>query len=424
MTEKNLFNYLKKNHKYGSDYFYNLKFPINQRIYFYGDHFKNRKGFPRLFFFGRILKLLGNIFLCYFYKRDDKKVKILSSIYYDDKSSLNKIGFSSFRTISSPKKLYPTAWDFKLLYHTIRLQWHENFSSLNFLLSNKFFNYIKNYQDCFEQFVKKNKFELLLVPNDTNLFERLHISVFKKLNRPSILFNHGGMPSLYDGILENQTDYIFTWGKKQRDAYVAMGYDKNKFFISGHPFYKVVPKTLKFDLNNVLVLTKSLNGVSPIEETRLEDRGNAIMYLVMIQDVLKKFGVTNINLRPHPSEEKNWYKKHIDINFFNFDRLPLNDSLKKASLVIGPVSTTFIDSLAHEVNYVVFEPTIDGENIFGYPISPPLDGSDPLIPMAKTTDELLDIIKAKKKVDISVYTQFAPINYDFSSLISIAQKNK
>ena len=172
-------------------------------------------------------------------------------------------------------------------------------------------------------------------------------------------------------------------------------------------------------LTSVLIITKSINGVCPLDKPHLEDRGNIIMYLLSIENTLKKIGIKSVTLRPHPSENANWYLKFIDNDFFIIDKQPLSASLSSASLVIGPTSTTIIDAMAHEVNYLIYEPLIDNNLITGFPIQPPLDGSDSRIPIARSEDDLFQFIKEKKGIDISVYKEFANPNFDLTFLKDI-----
>ncbi len=72
--------------------------------------------------------------------------------------------------------------------------------------------------------------------------------------------------------------------------------------------------------------------------------GDIILYLYRIQKVLTAFGVRSVRLRPHPSENRNWYTKYFDPNFFKLNPYDLETSMKKATLVIGPSSTVFIES--------------------------------------------------------------------------------
>ena len=141
------------------------------------------------------------------------------------------------------------------------------------------------------------------------------------------------------------------------------------------------------------------------------------MYLLSIENTLKKLGVKQVKLRPHPSENANWYLKYIDKNFFIIDEESLTDSFSNSSLVIGPTSTTIIDAMAHEVNYLIYEPLINSKLINGFPVQPPLDGSDLRIPIARSEKDLLKFLRTKKKIDLSVYKEFSEPNFDISFLM-------
>ena len=357
-----------------------------------------------------------------FKKKDN--IKVLSSTYYESKKEMEDLGFSVHRFISSPKRKIKTAFSLRLFLRTVIIQWHGEFSNYNYLISRKFHIQIEQYLECLENFVRANKYELLFVPNDTNFFERAHIIVFKKLNKPSFLMCHGGMPTISDGIMNNQTDYIVTWGTKQRNAFISSGYSKDKFYVSGHPFYNIKPKKIEFSLKSILVLTKGLCGISPLEKPHLEDRGNAIMYLKMIQNVLTKLNISSVHLRPHPSENIDWYMKHLDQKFFIKDNFTLTDSLKSVTLVIGPISTTIIDAMANERNYIVYEPIIDGKNIMGKPISPILESLDSHVPLARNEEQLFKLIESKKTIDLSVFNEFAPSEYDLSFIKEACKRTK
>jgi len=123
-----------------------------------------------------------------------------------------------------------------------------------------------------------------------------------------------------------------------------------------------------------------------------------------------------VRLRPHPCENSQWYLEFINTSFFKIDLDSISDSLKKSTLIIGPTSTTIIDALAHQVNYLIYEPTIEGKTLMGFPITPPLDGLDSRIPIARNEYELEHILVNKKCIDISVYEEFVSPNVDFSFL--------
>ena len=59
---------------------------------------------------------------------------------------------------------------------------------------------------------------------------------------------------------------------------------------------------LRFSFQDIVVVAKSMSGVRIGKEKFVEDRGKSIVYLLMLEDVLKSLGVKSVRLRPHPSE--------------------------------------------------------------------------------------------------------------------------
>jgi hypothetical protein len=419
--QSNLFDYVSTTKNESSELLKLIKFNISAKVYNYGDHFIGSKKPKKI-------SLFIKWFIYYIYGRliNYKRGKLssiknigLSSTYNNFDKKLEQEGFYADRMSHSLKKGRRTAGSFSLSFNMFIIQQDFIYKNYNYLISPKFLLKIKKYQIQIEELILKNKYRYLLVPNDIDFFSAIYIKAFKKFGKPTFIIAHGGMPSIYDKIMDNQTDYVTMWGKKQVDAYVKMGYDKNKFFITGHPFYNMPPKSLKFNFDDILVITKSINGVCPLDQPHLEDRGNIIMYLYAIQNTLLRLGIKKVKLRPHPSENRKWYMSFLDKNFFSLDKLSLNESLNKSTLVIGPTSTTIIDAMAHSVNYTIFEPTVEGKLITGFPVNPPLDGSDPRIPIARNEEGLLEILQNRKCIDISVYKEFADPNFDISFMKKI-----
>ncbi|NQU35301.1 MAG: hypothetical protein HQ521_18905, partial [Bacteroidetes bacterium] len=343
----------------------------------------------------------------------------LSATYnnFDELSDKNNLRFH--RIPSSLKRGRSTFGGSKIYWLTVKITFLFEYKNFNYLISSDFIELIKKYYTLLLKDTKLKSYKLLLVPNDTDFFSRIFIKIFRELNRPTILVSHGGMPTLYDKFLDNRTDFIFMRNAKEVESYIKMGYDPKKFFITGHPFYKVLPKAFRFNFDDVLIITKSVNGVCPLDQPHLEDRGNIIMFLYAIQNSLIKLGISKVRLRPHPSENADWYLSFVDRKFFHIDNESLTDSLKKSTLVIGPTSTVIIDAMAHAVNYTIFEPTINGKLLTGFPVTPPLDGSDPRIPIARNEEELLAILQNRQCIDISVYKEFADPNFDISFIKEI-----
>lgn len=162
-----------------------------------------------------------------------------------------------------------------------------------------------------------------------------------------------------------------------------------------------------------------MNGAQHNDGVRLTDRGNLILYLYMVQSVLKKFGVKRVRFRPHPSENSAWYFKFIDKDFYQVDHENLQKSLQKSTIVIGPTSTVFLETLYNGVNYVCFEPSWNGMDLTNFELVPPFDGSDERLPVAKNEEQLECIIKEKTKVDISIFNEYIKTPFDLSFVKSM-----
>ena len=147
-------------------------------------------------------------------------------------------------------------------------------------------------------------------------------------------------------------------------------------------------------------------------EIVLSDRGNCILYLGMVKKILKLNGINKARLRIHPSENPKWYIENIGCDFYELDSTNLSDSLLNSSLVIGPTSTVFLESIYNGVNYLVFEPTINDLDLINYHIVSPFDGSDKKIPVAKNENELDIILKEKVKVDSSCFSDYISTPFD------------
>lgn len=399
--------------------FEDLNYELKGILYHYGENFKrnNEKIKKTNIYFKYLLEYIYFIF-----NKKNKNIsnkKILSSAYYTFDKNIEQLNYKVFRSPWSLKRPYLVAGTQAVFFKTKQIQNALNFQDFKYLTSDQFAVIIQEYYISWKEYIKENSFDALVVPNDVGFFERLTIKIFKELGKPTINFAHGGMPSLYDGKFENRTDYVIMWGKKQVDAYVEMGYNKNKFFVSGHPFYTIKPKQLSFALNDILVLNKNVNGACPLEENHLEDRGNAILYLLTIQNVLLKFGIKSVRLRLHPSQNEKWYRKYLDTNFFIFDKESLDRSIKKSTLLIGPTSTTILDAMANGVNYLIYEPAIDGKTIMGYPVTPPLDGKDKRVPIARNEENLYDFLKEKKGIDVTAFDDYVKLPFDISFLKDI-----
>lgn len=416
MIEKHLIDYLVENtNKDTSNKIDLMRYNLGSKIYGYGDQFIGNST-KNNWLYSLLRAQLEFVLIKFFRKKNTNKgTKILSSAYSTWNLELEKLGYDVYNPAWNFRRNFKIETSSKLFRLTKEIERSFKFKSFRYLISPHFLSLLDKYTELFKEQCIKNEYKALILPQDVGFFEKTAINVFKDLGLPTIFWAHGGMPNRYDSEMGNRTDYSVQWGEKQIEAFIQNGYDSSKFFACGHPSYNNVPTSLRFELDNVLVLTKGLTGVSPQREPVLEDRGNAIMYLNSIQHVLSCLGVKNAYLRPHPSENISWYSEFIDTEFFIVEESSFSDLLNKAGLVIGPVSTSLIDAMYHSVNYLIYEPLIEGRNIYNRPLSLPLDGSDSRIPMANSEEDLERLIRERVSIPVEVYKEFVttPRNLDF-----------
>ena len=412
MEQFYLFDYLKNNTDIDKSKLDLLKHELDQRIYYYGQHFK----YPREKDANRVLDLrrrlyyfLKDILTFYLMAKVPRKngVKtVVSNAYFSVNEKLAGLGLNVLRPMHNLVMGQPTIGNFKILKEFIAIDKKIRNGDFNELLSGDFFKKIDLFIDHSAEYYKSIRADALIVPNDAAFFEQLNIKIFKKLGKPSFIFLHG-LPGRYNIYDENQTDFLIVWGKKIKQNYVDIGFDPEKIIVSGHPFYeKLPPGSLRYGFDDILIISKSLNGAPHWDGARLTDRGNLIVYLNQIKDSLEKIGVKRARLRVHPSENIDWYFKFIDQNFFTADNLSLQNSLKKSTLVIGPTSTVFLESIYYGVNYLVYEPTLNNIDISGYAPVPPFDGLDPKVPVTKNEVELQQILRRKTTLDRTIFNDY------------------
>lgn len=297
----------------------------------------------------------------------------------------------------------------------------------NEIISLECFEEFENYRKIIIEEYKKYNFKGLFVGNGEPFMFKFHLDIFKDLQRPSFIFLHG-LPGIYKLETEKVADYLLVWGDNIKENYIEAGFDENKIKVIGHPRYNDIPTNIKLknDLSDILVATTSSIEWSPqgwdLNNFPLYDRSLIILYCYSIQQALTINGVKHARLRVHPSVNKSWISKYIDTNFYTLDYLPLNDSLSKSSLVIGPTSSLWLESLLAGVNYLVYEPGINGRNIYNAPLVPPFDGSDSSLIVANSEEELSAMIKDRYILNTSIVERYIK-PFDFSPVYELLKTN-
>jgi hypothetical protein len=400
----NLINFLKSSSKIGKIQIEEIEFLLGEKIYYYGDHFKNPSSefkFSLKQLFSEYLKLFYSLVIALFCRKS--KFDVVSSSYFDVNKELLIGGFSVARPPWSTQFGFPVSGSIGLIYKTFILKKKIRRFSFNQLLDNNFYKFCSEYDRVLESWLQKAQVKAIIVPNDFTFFERKLIKIAKNINIPSFIFLHG-LPGRYNIIDDNRSDYLIVWGEKIKEHYVNIGFDSNKIIVSGHPNYNLIDrgKLCPTSFDDVLVLTKSLNGNHHSDGVVLGDRGNLILYLLSVEKVLRSLGVSKVRYRPHPAENIKWYMQYLDPEFFKPDTSKIEDSIQNATLIIGPTSTIFLESLFIGKNYVVYE-LCNGEfEIFNSKLVPPFDGSDFNIPVAKSESELLTLLTDRKRVNPTI----------------------
>jgi hypothetical protein len=400
-----------------------IRFELNNSIYYYGEQFKHPKESNKNNYFKSFRRTVKQLFVLYKIMQNRKTPSnqkvIFSNAYFSVNEELEKRNYKVYCpswNMSSDRNVLS---DFNVFSSSERIKLKIQTADFNELISPEFALEVNEFEQKLKSFFIKRGLKALIVPNDMSFFENLSIRVCKQIGIPSFVFLHG-LPGRYNNIDENRSDYLVVWGEKIKTNYIEAGMDPAKIFVSGHPYYKEFKnEELKFSLDNILIITHGVRGSQHSDEVVLMDRGNSILYLYSIQETLKRLGVKSARFRPHPSENSDWYLKFIDHSFYKVDEGGLRESIESSSLVIGSMSTVFLESLYYGVSYLVYAPSVNNIDITNTKLVPPLDGEDSRVPVAKNEGELYSILRDAKKVDGSVFSEYIKTPFDLSFIDQI-----
>lgn len=406
------YSYLSENYPEKAKYLEWMKYELDNRVYYFGQNFKNP-------FEGRPTKQRINIRLAKLKRQLLGKKNTVISGYKD--CILSEAYFTVNDVMSE-----------KLKAKVLRFPWNEGadvFSSIdtydtlqklssadfNELISDEFCSRLEKLYEAIKSFLAQNNIRLCIFPNDLVPVNRIAIDACREVGVPTSIFLHG-LPARYDIIDDNRADYLCVWGESIKKQYENVGVSPEKILITGHPSYSTIeyskPKEISFDAP--LVLSYSVCGApSTSDEYRMADRGISVNFPWLVEKVLKEIGVKHAILRLHPSENPDWYRKYIDNDFYKIDTHTLSESLKAASIVIGPTSTVSMDAAIAGVSYFAFEPPMQ----FAYPVVPPFDNSEPDFPVAFTVKELSYNLRNKRSMQPSVFKRYIASEFNMQLLL-------
>lgn len=422
MKSINIFDYLLSAGRLDSDTYDLLKYSWGRKIYNYGEHAGfslENAGIKRTA--RRLIRALYVLFAVLINTRsvDQTERNVISNAYFNFNKELRRSGYN----------VYAFPWNFsndRLMIGTRELAKYVNTLlryleelPFNEIVNESFLDLLRGFGEIFAEFVVGKNIVAAVVPSDVTFFENFVVKSFRKLGRNSFIFLHG-LPGRYNSIDENRSNFLIVWGEKIRQNYMKYGFDRRKIIVTGHPNYKEKLRSdpLRNTLEDVLVLTKAIDVSQFSDRKRVSDRGNSLVYLFSVQNVLVKLGIGHARFRPHPSENVSWYEKGIDMHFYRADRQTLEQSLKRSSLVIGPASSVLLEALYAGVNYQVYEFVENGVDLLGFEPVPPFDGSDRKIPVAHNDQDLKYSIRNKATIERDVFYDYIHVPFQLDELHS------
>jgi len=397
-----------------------LKVNLEARIHQYGDHFKSsfdstyhaEHSVNRFLIHQRAR--FSTLFQNHF---DNELLNVLSLVYFRNfNEQLNIAGINALSPIWNPvgKKVIGSR---KLIEFVEKINKWLNISTFGELLSEECQRIVGDFDRALQEYISESSLRALFLYTGEYFYSKVAIKSFKKISRPTFILSHG-LPGTYS--IDLNADYLLVWGNKIRDIYIGFGVSPDKVLVCGHPSYSSIkrPHYLRSSLADILVLAKPVSGY-PHENTSYHyDRGGMIQYLLMVKKVLKDLNIKSVRLRTHPTMNNSWLARHFNDDFFRIDESPLEKALAESTMVIGGVSTVFLEAILNGVNYLIFEPSCQGMDILGFSIPPPFDGSDSNIPVAKSEDELRLLIKSKIVHSTQILDEYlAPFDPSFTKLL-------
>lgn len=369
----------------------------------------------RLYQYANALFVKSNI-------KPSKNIKVLSTLYLPIINSLAELNIDSYSPVWHPISAKNIFGDLKTI------KWHKGIQNrirnddFHLFLESEFHNELEVFQQHLLTQYQNQDFRALFLYTDQYFYSKYNIDIFKKMDRPSLVFSHG-MPGGYMLEVDNRADYLMVWSEKIKNNYINAGFDFSKIKVVGNPLYKNLEKekTLRSDLSDVLVIPVSSITWHQHEydNTVISDNSMVVLYLYKVQSVLKRLGLKKARYRTHPTINKEWVHAFLDQDFYICDTEPLSTSLNRSSLVIGSNSTVLLEALIHGVNYIGFDPKQENDvNMSGYKSVPPFDGTEEKLMLSDNEEDLEKMIRSNAMTDYSLVHEYIQ-DFDLSVLKEI-----
>lgn len=303
-------------------------------------------------------------------------------------------------------------------------------ASFNQLLRQDNYDILDDFYNETVEKMRNSYYNAVIVRSSEPMECKLYIDVFREIGRPSITMLHG-LPGIYTLAAESREDYLMVWGEEIRKNFIKIGCDAERVIVAGNIKYAYINKntTLRNTLDDVLVLTTATFYTNQHEweweKFPIQDRNLLITYLYSVEHILKNRGVQKARLRPHPSVNKDWLASYVDMSFYEMDyEKNLSLSLQRATLCIGQVSSTMLEAIMNGVSYLIYEPTDDGKHSMNNSIIvPPFDGTYPKIKVAKTEEELNELLNSHYNMDSSILDDWM-IPFNAKKVLEVIEENR
>ncbi len=408
--ERYLIKYLRENsddeliNKY-VDFF---KVELDWFIYNYGEHINFRYRRDYKYPLKRKLYTEAQSLSAFCSKPQTKshEKNVLSSVSFSDQALLPSLGFNPLSFIFQAHGLKQIIGDKPIIMFHRKIRKIISQGKFTDLYNKELFYELEKLQSPILDFFKKYDLRALLLYTDQYFASKYMIDLFKKLDKPSMVFSHG-LPGIYSEDVDNRADYLLVWGEAIKQNYINAGFNSDKVKVVGNSKYTSVgiPNVLRNSLEDILVIPCSsvLWHQHEWGDPVFVDRSMTILYLYQVQRVLMRLGIKKARFRPHPAINPKWIYNFLDHNFYELDKELLLTSLNHTSLVIGSTSTTFLETLMSGVNYLLYEPQDEnGMSLSNFKLVPPFDGSIKDLLIARNEEDLEYMIKNKYQSDARI----------------------
>ena len=425
------------------EYLQSVKYELDKHVYYFGENFKNPTSCYNVDQESNIQDLLSqsnSLLQLIFSHQDwqnnnlyaDLSPTIVCNAYFSWNQRISNLGFKVVAPIwTSPSENREIEIMISYLCQLVTRLFSTRFQVF---FNKQFIEIVNATRIILEKYYSHPAFVAYVMPYNLPFFEYSANQIFRSQGKLTFMAIHG----LSHGYSEFNakelcefnhekyfTDYYLVWGDAIADQFPKHGIDRSKVFVTGHPDYIDTSNinSVRFDFDNVLVCTRAIAGAPAMNLPVFQNVMNLVDYLYRVQIVLRKLGITKARLRPHPSESHDWYRRYIDNSFYELDDQPLRESLISSSLVIGAASTVFIEAVLQGVNYLIFDPKEEYDPCGYMPYDQPFDGSNPLVPVAKSGEELFQILKEKRRIDIECLKTFIKSPFSCESILEMVLKN-